>query len=491
MLPVSSLVNVQVVLTPPLAQFPNLSTALILGSSSVIDPVTRMRSYGTLAAVAAAFGTSAAEYKTAALWFEQSPQPTSLRIGRWVKTDAPGQLFGGTLDAANQLIGPWAAINNGAFAVTINGAGPQQIGNLDFTAQVNLNGVAAVIESGLPGGTATCVYDAANHRFVITSVATGANAEISFLAAPAAGTDISDMMAARANSAGAYVSAGLDAETAVAAATLLDVMFSGQWYGLIVPEAVDADHLDLAEYVEGSGAHVYGITTQDDAALSPSSTTDIAYLVHAAGYNRTAVQYSSKSAYAVASFLARILTTNWAANNSTITLMYKQEPGISFETLTETQAAALQAKDANVFVGYNNDTAIIQFGTMASGQFADTVIGVDWLRGQIQTNLFNLLYGANKIPQTDDGNHLLATGIEAACAAGVNNGLLAPGAWNAGGFGQLKQGGYLDKGYYIYSPPIALQAPADRAARKSVTFQVAAKLAGAVHTADVVVNVNT
>ncbi|MCT9017190.1 DUF3383 domain-containing protein, partial [Cupriavidus gilardii] len=46
------------------------------------------------------------------------------------------------------------------------------------------------------------------------------------------------------------------------------------------------------------------------------------------------------------------------------------------------------------------------------------------------------------------------------------------------------------KGYYVYAPPIALQSQADREARKSVSFQVAAKEAGAIHTVDILVNVN-
>ncbi|MFX5801658.1 DUF3383 family protein, partial [Acinetobacter baumannii] len=73
-------------------------------------------------------------------------------------------------------------------------------------------------------------------------------------------------------------------------------------------------------------------------------------------------QYSSSSPYAAASLFGRLLTTDFNANNTTITLMYKQEPGIVPESLTSSQADALQAKNGNVFVEYSNDTAIIQYG---------------------------------------------------------------------------------------------------------------------------------
>jgi Protein of unknown function (DUF3383). len=144
-----------------------------------------------------------------------------------------------------------------------------------------------------------------------------------------------------------------------------------------------------------------------------------------------------------------------------------------------------------VFVGYDNNTNIIQPGVVASGDFIDTIFGADWLAIDIQNTVYNLLYTSpTKIPQTDSGNHLIATGIEAVCAQGVENGLLAPGTWTQAGFGALNQGDFLPKGYYVYAPPISLQNTADRAARKSVTFQVAAKLAGAIHTVDVLVNIN-
>jgi hypothetical protein len=95
------------------------------------------------------------------------------------------------------------------------------------------------------------------------------------------------------------------------------------------------------------------------------------------------------------------------------------------------------------------------------------------------------------VAQTDAGMHLLATAAEAALIDGVDNGLLAPGVWNAGGFGQLSTGDFLPKGYYIFQPPIATQSQADRAARKSVPFQIAAKTAGGVHVVFNILNVNS
>lgn len=492
-LPVSRLVNVDVNLTPALAQAPNFNTCLILGTSNVIDVTTRMKEYGSLNEVATDFGTDSEEYVAAKAWFGQTPRPLTLEIGRWANVASSGQLFGGPLSLAEQNIATWAAINNGGFDIIIDGVGPTEIGNLDFTAAGNLNAVAAVIESGFPGGTTNVVWDAANSRFVFTNVSTGVTSTLSFATAPNTGTDISGMLKMLASSNGAYVADGVDAQTALDTVVIFDNKFSSQWYGLNIPSATDDDHMAVGAYIESDEIkHIYGVNSSDVAILSAASTTDIAYRLKAAGYNRTMCQYTSQENSGVVSALARILTTNWNGTNTAISLMYKSEPGIVPENLTVDQAAVLDSKNCNVFTTYNNGTSIIQTGICSSGQFADTVIGCDWLGSFIQNNLFNVLFGAStKIPQTDSGNHILATSIESSCDQAVQNGLLAPGIWNSAGFGTLTPGQYLPKGYYVYQPPISTQSPADRAARKSVPFQVAVKLAGAINTVDVLVNVNS
>jgi hypothetical protein len=207
--------------------------------------------------------------------------------------------------------------------------------------------------------------------------------------------------------------------------------------------------------------------------------------------SKTMVQYSSQNAYAVCSLLGRMLTVNYNGSNTVITGMYKQEPGVVAESLRESQMQALQAKNCNVFVEYNNNTAIIEQGKMASGEFIDTITGADAFAVNVMNEVYNLLYTSpTKIPQTDDGNHLLVTTIEAVCSVFKTNGYLAPGVWDQAGFGSLSQGDFLAKGFYVYAPPIASQFKADRQARKSVPIQVAAKCGGAIHTVDVILNIS-
>ena len=175
-----------------------------------------------------------------------------------------------------------------------------------------------------------------------------------------------------------------------------------------------------------------------------------------------------------------------------IDLCYKQMPGIAAEDLTNEEADVLQAKQCNVYVEYDNNTSIFQYGTTASLEvFIDGTFGDNVLQNTIQTNVYNVNYtSSTKVPQTDQGENQYVNAISQACQQFVTNGFGAPGQWNADGFGSLQSGQYLKTGYYIYAPPVASQSEADRAARKSVPFQVAFKLAGSVQTVTIVVTVN-
>lgn len=492
-LPISRLINVDVILTPLAAQAQDLSTLLVLGNSDVIDVVERLRTYSTIDQVAADFGTTAPEYLSAVLWFEQAPQPFQLKVGRWAKTATKGKLVGAPLSAAAQLIATWNAVTTGSLKIQVDGGTLTSITGLNFAAAANLNAVAAIITAAITG--AVCTYNSVFKRFEFESSTTGAASAVAFLQAGASGVDVSGagFVNALAASSGAYVAGGIIAETALAAAALFDANFGQTWYALTIPEiTVDADHVSVGGYIEAcNNKHLYGISTQEGGVLSSISTTDVAFLVQAAKLTRTLTQYSSTNAYSVASLFGRALTVDYNGNNTVITLMYKQEPGIVAESLTQTQMTALEAKNCNVFVAYNNSTAIVEPGKMASGNFIDELTGTDWLSVTIMTALYNLLYTSpTKIPQTDAGSHLLVNTIEAVCSQALTNGLLGPGVWGSNGFGTLNSGDFLPKGFYVYAPPVALQNVSDRAARKSVSIQVAAKLAGAVHTVDVSINVS-
>jgi len=490
-LPVSDLVNVTINLPPPSVSTRNFGAVLAVGSSDVIDVNERIRSYSSLSGVATDFGTSAPEYLYAQLHFGQSPTPSILYIGRWAQTATSGILHGGTLSTTAQALANFTAVTAGKLTVTIDGT-PKAMTAIDLSAQTNLNGVAAVITTKL-GVTGTCTWNAAQSRFDITSATTGSTSTLSFPATVASDQNLSTVLGLN-QVQGASLVDGIAAETLLSAVTTLADK-SNDWYFLGIAAtgsgAAAADQVLVAGFIEGAvPVRVFGVSSNDSNILSASATTDIAYQLKALNYRRSFVQYGSTNSYVVASLMARASTVDFSGNNTTITLMFKQEPGVTAEVLTESQAQAAKGKNCNVFAAYNNDTNIIQFGTVAAGFYIDEIQGADWLQNDLQTRVYGALYAAPKIPQTDAGVTQLISVCEQGCDQAVANGFVAPGVWTGSPVGVLKPGDTLSKGYYVYAPSVASQSSADRAARKSPPITVCIKLAGAIQSVTMAINVN-
>ena len=268
------------------------------------------------------------------------------------------------------------------------------------------------------------------------------------------------------------------------------------WYGLhlAVPVAdypADTEIINVAAAIEASTvSRIFGVTTNAATILDAAATTDIASKLKAAKYSRTFIQYSTSSRYAALSAFARAFTVDFTGSNTTITLKFKQQPGITYEMLGTSQANNLEAKNCNVYVYYENDTAILEQGVMSNGDFFDERHGLDWLQNAVQTADFNTLYtSTTKIPQTDAGTTTRISNIELVLDKAVTNGLFAPGKWTGGPVGQLGTGDMLTKGYYTWAESVDDQLQVDREARKGVPIQIAGKLAGAVHYGSVAITV--
>ncbi|EAO5524368.1 DUF3383 domain-containing protein [Salmonella enterica] len=268
------------------------------------------------------------------------------------------------------------------------------------------------------------------------------------------------------------------------------------WYGLhlAVPVADypdDADLISVSSAIESATvSRILAITSSEADILSSAVETDLATKLKAAKYSRTYIQYSSTSPYAALSAFGRAFTVNFTGSNTTITLKFKQLPGITYETIGTSQANALEAKNCNVYVYYENDTAILEQGVMCNGDFFDERHGLDWLQNAVQTADYNTLYtSTTKIPQTDAGTTTRIANIEKVLDVADKSGLFAPGIWTGGPMGQLGTGDTLTKGYYTWADTVDNQLQTDREARKGVPIQVAAKLAGAVHYGDVAITV--
>lgn len=170
------------------------------------------------------------------------------------------------------------------------------------------------------------------------------------------------------------------------------------------------------------------------------------------------------------------------------TLHLKSLRGVESTDITQTQAAELKAAGINYYSDYgnpDNNLAVFANGHAGGGKFFDFVMGIDWLRNTIETNVFNGQRARRTTPQTPKGMIMIKTDIITGLESAVTAGLIAAGQWNGDGVGEVETYDYLPNGYYVYHDPITSQSQSDRDLRLAPPFTVLAKGAGSLHGADI------
>lgn len=193
-----------------------------------------------------------------------------------------------------------------------------------------------------------------------------------------------------------------------------------------------------------------------------------------------------------AGYAGRALSTNFNGSRTTQNMQLKQISGSQPDpTITPTLYAEAIAAGADVYASVQGISAVLTSGT---NQFFDNVYNQAWFVGALQVSGFNFLQGiSTKLPQTEDGMDGLKGAYQTVCNQATINGYVAPGTWtSAVPFGNPTTflANIANTGYYIYSQPIAQQLASARAARQAPLVQIAIKLAGAVNTSNVVININ-
>lgn len=194
---------------------------------------------------------------------------------------------------------------------------------------------------------------------------------------------------------------------------------------------------------------------------------------------------------AIATYATIACSTNYSGDSTVLTMNLKELTGI-LPDLNLNQTYYTQAKQNGVDI-YGNTEGLSCVYSFDNGAYTDEVTGELWFKKALEVSGLNYLRKTNtKIPQTEAGMAGLKNAYESRCVQAVRNGLIAPGAWNDSiPFGNSEDfiRNIAEKGYYIYSLPIAQQQQAEREQRIAPVVQIAVKLAGAFHSSNVIVNV--
>lgn len=247
---------------------------------------------------------------------------------------------------------------------------------------------------------------------------------------------------------------------------------------------------DATEAQTSRKLYFYSVT--DSAKIAPGGVVDLirqASQTYARGmYHSVAADaYSMKWAYA-----SRGMSVNFSGTNTTITMHLKQLTGVIPDpTLNQTLLDQAEVAGAETYGTISGRPTLL---TSGANEYFDNVYNLTWFVGALEVSGFNYLaQTATKIPQTEAGMDGLKGAYRSVCGQAVTNRFVGAGAWTSPDkFGNPEDfdRNIADFGYYVYSIPLAQQSPADRAARKAPLTQIAIKYQGAIHSSDVLINVN-
>lgn len=194
----------------------------------------------------------------------------------------------------------------------------------------------------------------------------------------------------------------------------------------------------------------------------------------------------------MAAYAGRALSTNFDGSNTTQTMHLKDLTGVTADpSMTQTLLNKCLTAGVDTYVSLQGVAKVFCSG---ANSFFDQVYNLGWFVGALQIAGFNYLaQSSTKIPQTEGGMTGLKGAYRKVCEQGVTNQYSAPGSWNSSTtFGNQEDflANIRQRGYYIYSSPVADQSAADREDRIAPLVQIALKEAGAIHSSTVIVNIN-
>lgn len=249
---------------------------------------------------------------------------------------------------------------------------------------------------------------------------------------------------------------------------------SADWYGVALASRVEADVLDAAEWVE-SNERLFGVSSDQAGIIDAAVSSDIASKCQQKQYFRTHVWYHGQArSEAIEAAVAANRFTYYPGGE---TWANARLAGVTYDNLAEGQALAAHAKNANTFEQMRN-FAVTQNGKVAAGEWIDVIRGRDWLAEQVKINVASQLINADgKVPYTDAGILVIVNGIRQALMLGQARGLIAPD--------EIDDAGRKIPGFVITVPRAASISPNDKANRILRDLKFSARLAGAIHVAEI------
>ena len=312
-------------------------------------------------------------------------------------------------------------VTDGALALDMNGVTLNLYG-LNFAtygSSLTLNEVVQILTAAI--GSSGLV-ETSGQSIVISTSQQGADVTIGYASFASSITDLSSILALTQSTAASridgYTPGGLVSEAALIQTAARCAGRSVFAWTLDRQYRDTQDQKDFADWAEAQDQAYFSACTNSVQAYNTADTTNIGFYAHNKGYIKTSVMYhNNPQVYPDVSYAALALSVNYALENSTLTMKFKQLTGIETVPLTETQLSSLKARRINTYVSMGNSSSVVREGVQsADSWFTDSHVNLSNYKEELQVEVFNVFMRNKKVKYTSAGQDLLVS-----AAAKINN----------------------------------------------------------------------
>lgn len=341
---------------------------------------------------------------------------TSLVQGTATNVEHPVELTSGEITLADLY-----NVTDGAMTLVMNGATVNLYG-LNFAtygSSLTLNEVAQILTAAIGSNG---LVEVSGQSIVISTNQKGEGVTIGYASSASSITDLSAILALTQSTAASridgYTPGGLVSEVALIQTASRCAGRSVFAWTLDRQYRDTQDQKDFADWAEAQDQAYFSACTNSVQAYNTADTTNIGFYAHNKGYIKTSVMYhNNPQVYPDVSYAALALSVNYALENSTLTMKFKQLTGIETVPLTETQLSSLKARRINTYVSMGNSSSVVREGVQsADSWFTDSHVNLSNYKEELQVEVFNVFMRNKKVKYTSAGQDLLVS-----AAAKINN----------------------------------------------------------------------
>ena len=312
-------------------------------------------------------------------------------------------------------------VTDGALTLDMNGVTLNLYG-LNFAtygSSLTLNEVVQILTAAIGSNG---LVEVSGQSIVISTNQNGEGVTIGYASSASSITDLSAILALTQSTAASridgYTPGGLVSEVALIQTAARCAGRSVFAWTLDRQYRDTQAQKDFADWAEAQDQAYFSACTNSVQAYNTADTTNIGFYAHNKGYIKTSVMYhNNPQVYPDVSYAALALSVNYALENSTLTMKFKQLTGIETVPLTETQLSSLKARRINTYVPMGNSSSVVREGVQsADSWFTDSHVNLSNYKEELQVEVFNVFMRNKKVKYTSAGQDLLVS-----AAAKINN----------------------------------------------------------------------